>query len=78
MWITREEYEAINQLREELKRVKYLKDCFVDSCEVHKLNYDMVKEENIILKKELEEYKQKYADEVNKRLELIQLIEKKK
>ena len=77
MWISRAEYN----------RIKYFKQkrdeawIFYDSLKTHfdSLCVQLEKErkEKCKYKEQCEEYKQKYADEVNKRLELIKFYEEK-
>lgn len=80
MWIKKEEYESLIRYNDDLKTQ-------IEFCQSHisglsfKLSvFDKrlkdAQEETDLHKRLLEEYKQKYADEVQKRLELIELYEK--
>ena len=84
MWISRAEYENLKanircleaRYTEQLKMTNKLIDNSNDqSMEIYELRKQT--EQIDIYKQELEEYKQKYADEVNKRLELIKFYEER-
>ncbi len=79
MWIRKKDYGALVQSRD------FWRDEY-DQAATHRLallhDYDCaltsngaLKSENTELKNQIEEYKQKYADEVQKRLELVKLLE---
>ena len=79
MWIWKDEYNKLVSSRD------FWRDEY-DRCSMHRLallrDYDCVlssnnrlKSDNEKLLEQVEEYKQKYADEVQKRLELVKLLE---
>ena len=79
MWISKLEYEELVKSRNHWKEyydheVACRHSLLTNYNSAFALN-DKLNSENIDLKNKLEEYKQKYADEVNKRLELIQYYE---
>jgi len=68
----RDEYHALSERKQ--KAITTLEDCLMDSQRTIDDLMDRIKlleSEN----KDLKEYKQKYADEVQKRLELVKLLE---
>ena len=68
MWISRAEYNALKTLNKK-HRSQYIDDlCW---------QIEQLRKEKSKLREQCEEYKQKYADEVNKRLELIKFYEEK-
>lgn len=86
MWISKEEYNRLKNgaefwekeydtmNRRKHEAIKALGDCLKDS----QITIDDLKNQIESLKsveEELQKYKQKYADEVQKRLELIKLLE---
>ena len=79
MWIKKTEYKFLVQSRDSL--MKQLESCQCATNMIQrKMNaldklYKETKAEADLNKNLLEEYKQKYADEVQKRLELIKLYE---
>ncbi len=82
MWISRNEYENINANNECLlnryKTQKELADELIKSLdslysEIYNLKEQLKQME--VYKQESEEYKQKYVDEVQKRLELVKILE---
>ena len=84
MWISRNEYDNMkanikcleNRYYSQFKANGILADRLGERMhEVYELRDQLKQIENY--KKEAEEYKQKYADEVNKRLELIKFYEDK-
>ena len=67
MWISRAEYNALKALNKEYHSQ------YIDSlC----WQIEQLRKEKSKLKEQCEEYKQKYANEVQKRLELIELYER--
>ena len=84
MWIKREEYENLVEdvMRLNARSTEQLKiiDKFFDERKDRAIEISVLRrqiEELEVYKQEAEEYKQKYADEVNKRLELIKFYEEK-
>jgi outer membrane protein TolC len=86
MWISKKEYERLKTGAEfwekeydtinerKLTAIKALGDCLKDA----QTTIDNLKSQVESLKsaqEELQKYKQKYADEVQKRLELVKLLE---
>jgi hypothetical protein len=67
MWISRDEYNRLKAF--EKRRDDYINSLYYE--------IDQLRRERLECWAECEEYKQKYADEVNKRLELIQFYEGK-
>ena len=68
MWISRAEYQELKALN------KKHRSQYTDSlC----WQIEQLRKEKAKLREQCEEYKQKYADEVNKRLELIKFYEDK-
>ena len=68
MWISRAEYNALKSLNKK-HRSQYMDSlCW---------QIEQLRKEKSKLREQCEEYKQKYADEVNKRLELIKFYEEK-
>lgn len=68
MWISRAEYQALKALNKK-HRSQYMDSlCW---------QIEQLRKEKSILREQCEEYKQKYADEVNKRLELIKFYEER-
>ena len=65
MWISRDEYNRLKACEE--KRDDYVRSLY--------WQIDQLRSERLEYMSECEEYKRKYADEVNKRLELIQYYE---
>lgn len=65
MWISRGEYNRLKAC--ESKRDDYIRSLY--------WQMDQLRSERLEYMAECEEYKQKYADEVNKRLELIKFYE---
>lgn len=75
MWVWRDTY---NNLQSSCEFWKNEYSSLYDRYRRSMLNYDKLKDEIASLKtenEELKEYKQKYADEFQKRLELVKLIE---
>ena len=72
MWISRKDYNELVQSRDIAvkRRIELLHDYDRELI----LNYKL-QSENDRLTEEVKEYKQKYADEVQKRLELVKLLE---
>ena len=68
MWISRAKYQALKALNK-----KYRSQYMDSLC----WQIEQLRKEKSILREQCEEYKQKYADEVNKRLELIKFYEEK-
>ena len=72
MWVNREEYENL---------VKYKRDNMNEWTSYHNQIASLQNQLNTVckmyaeMKAQSEEYKQKYADEVQKRLELVKLLE---
>lgn len=66
MWISRAEYNRLKSFEE--KRDDYIRSLY--------WQMDQLRNERLECQVECEEYKRKYADEVNKRLELIKFYEK--
>lgn len=72
MWISKKEYNRLVDIdRHYEEHVSRRSILFIESIDRIKI----LSEELTWCKSELEKYKQKYADEVNKRLELIALYE---
>lgn len=79
MWISRDEYEHLkanlkcveNHCTIQHDRIRRL----VDELHIHFDTINELKKKVELYKSKSEEYKQKYADEVQKRLELVKLIE---
>lgn len=70
MWISLKEYKRLNGLE-----AKYYDTArYIDSlvCQM-----DMYRKDRAKYREQCEEYKRKYADEVNKRLELINFYEER-
>lgn len=73
MWISKKEYKyLINIERHYQEHVNHRSELFIEAVD----RIQTLTEELERYKSEAEEYKQKYADEVQKRLELIELYEK--
>ena len=79
MWINKIEYEELlrsrNHWHELYNQSICIRDVLTTRCD-HEitLNKELCLE-NAELKNQIEEYKQKYADEIQKRLELVKLLE---
>ena len=67
MWISRAEYNRLKSFEE--KRDDYIRSLY--------WQMDQLRNERLEYQVECEEYKRKYADEVNKRLELIKFYEER-
>ena len=68
MWISRAEYQALKSLNKK-HRSQYMDSlCW---------QIEQLRKEKSKLREQCEEYKRKYADEVNKRLELIKFYEER-
>ena len=68
MWISRAQYNALKALNEK-HRSQYMDSlCW---------QIEQLRKEKTRLREQCEEYKRKYADEVNKRLELIKFYEER-
>ena len=77
MWISRTEYNALKSFREKYdvdKIADDFRDTYIESL---LWQIDIQKKEKIKYREQCEEYKRKYADEVNKRLELIKFYEER-
>ena len=79
MWISRKEYNHLVSSKEFWEK-EYDNICTNRMALLTELSdrldlMDSIQSENSILREQAEEYKQKYADEVQKRLELIKLLE---
>lgn len=79
MWISKKEYNSLVSSRDFWEKA-------YDNMQTNRLALlaeagdkiklmDIIQSENSVLREQVEEYKQKYADEVQKRLELVKLIE---
>ena len=70
MWISRAEYNRLKACEEKCDdRNDYVRSLY--------WQMDQLRNERLEYQAECEEYKRKYADEVNKRLELIKFYEEK-
>lgn len=67
IWISRAEYNRLKSFEE--KRDDYIRSLY--------WQMDQLRNERLEYQAECAEYKQKYADEVNKRLELIKFYEER-
>ena len=68
MWISRAKYQALKSLNKK-HRSQYMDSlCW---------QIEQLRKEKSKLREQCEEYKRKYADEVNKRLELIKFYEER-
>ena len=67
MWISKDEYNRLKSF--EKKRDDYINSLY--------WQIDQLRGETLEYQAECAEYKQKYADEVNKRLELIKFYEER-
>lgn len=67
MWISRAEYNRLKSFEE--KRDDYIRSLY--------WQMDQLRNERLEYQVECEAYKKKYADEVNKRLELIKFYEER-
>ena len=79
MWIWKDEYNKLMQSRDFWKD-EYYKAADHRLALVHDLDCALssnntLRSDNEKLREQVEEYKQKYADEVQKRLELVKLLE---
>ena len=77
MWINRAEYNRLKSFKHKCNEAygmyDYLKEHFDSLC----VQLDKEIREKRKYKEQCEEYKRKYADEVNKRLELIKFYEER-
>lgn len=80
MWIRSKDYESIveenRHLRERLKQRQDEISMWMHRCSFLDEQYKVAKKDTDAHKNLCEKYKQKYADEVQKRLELIALYER--
>lgn len=76
MWISRNEYENLKAnikcLENRYSTQRDINSALLEDLDICHAEINQFKDQ----KAELEEYKQKYADEVQKRLELIELYER--
>lgn len=80
MWISRKDYDELLSSKFFWEkayndRLGHVNELLVEA-NIKIQNMNLLRTENVKLKEQVEEYKQKYADEVNKRLELIEYYEK--
>ena len=79
MWVNREEHEALVKYKRDnmsewssyRNQIASLQDQLRIACKM----YEEMKAQADLYKESSAEYKQKYADEVQKRLELVKLLE---
>ena len=76
MWISRAEYNELKSFREKYNGAKMVDDFSDTYIESLLWQINAQKKEKIKYREQCEEYKRKYADEVNKRLELIKFYER--
>lgn len=77
MWISRAEYNRLKSFKQKRDEAWLLYDTLKTHFDSLCAELDMHKKEKVRLREQCEEYKQKYADEVNKRLELIKFYEER-
>ena len=79
MWISKKEYNELIRSRDFWKREHNSESTYrlslLRDYDCALTSNDKLRSENDDLQAQVEEYKQKYADEVQKRLELVKLLE---